>query len=59
MPLTKPFGNLRTGKILVARDRWMQTYDYSRPVRETEFTALQGAVDRMAETIVEQLESNW
>ncbi len=51
--------DLRTGKILVKRDRWLVSYDYSRPVGETEYIALQGAVDRMAETIVEQLERDW
>ncbi len=51
--------DLRTGKILVKKDRWLATYDYSRPVGETEYIALQGAVDRMAETIVEQLERDW
>lgn len=51
--------DLRTGKILVNRDRWLQTYDFSRPVGETEWTGIEGAVDRMAETIVEQLEAEW
>jgi hypothetical protein len=51
--------DLRTGKILVNRDRWTQTFDYSRPVGQTEWMGIQGAVDRMAETIVEQLESDW
>ena len=51
--------DLRTGKILVNRDKWIQSVDYVRPVGETEFTALQGAVNRIAETIVEQLESQW
>ncbi len=51
--------DLRTGKILVKKDKWLQSYDYARPVGETEYTALQGAVDRMAETIVEQLETDW
>jgi len=40
-------------------DRWLQSYDYARPVCETEWDAIQGAVDRMAETIVEQMESDW
>lgn len=51
--------DLRSGKILVNRDRWVQTYDFSRPVGETEWTGIEGAVDRMAETIVEQLEAEW
>lgn len=51
--------DLRNGVILVDRPHWLQTFDYARPVRETEWTALQGAVDRMAETIVEQMEVDW
>jgi len=51
--------DLRTGQILVNRERWLQTYDFSRPVGETEWTGIQGAVDRMAETIVEQMECDW
>jgi len=51
--------DLRTGKVLVKRDRWIQSFDYARPVKETEFIALQGAIDRMAETIVEQMEADW
>jgi hypothetical protein len=51
--------DLRTGKILVQKDRWLQSYDYAKPVCETEWDAIQGAVDRMAETIVEQMESDW
>lgn len=51
--------DLRTGRILVNRERWTQTFDFSRPVGETEWTGLQGAIDRMAETIVEQLECDW
>jgi len=51
--------DLRTGKILVNRDRWLQTYDYSRFTSENEWTGIQGAVDRMAETIVEQMEADW
>jgi len=51
--------DLRTGRILVKKDRWLQTYDYARPVGESEWTGLQGAVDRMSETIVEQMEAEW
>ena len=51
--------DLRSGKILVSKDRWLQSYDFSRPVGESEITGIQGAVDRMAETIVEQLEEDW
>jgi len=51
--------DLRSGKILVKRDHWLQTYDYSRPAGENEWIGLQGVVDRIAETIVEQLEEDW
>ena len=51
--------DLRTGRIIVEKDRWLQTFDYSVPVGENDQIALQGAVDRMAETIVEQMESDW
>lgn len=51
--------DVRSGEILVKRDRWLQTFDYARPVGESEPVGLQGAVDRMAETIVEQMEADW
>lgn len=51
--------DMRTGKILLERKRWLQTYDYALPVGETEATALQGVIDRMAERIVEQMEQEW
>ncbi len=51
--------DVRTGELLVSRQRWLQTYDYSRPVGEREFDAINGAVDRMAETIVEQMMADW
>jgi hypothetical protein len=51
--------DLRTGEVIVQKDRWLQTYDYSKPVGENEEIALEGAVDRMAETIVEQMEQDW
>jgi hypothetical protein len=51
--------DLRTGKILVERKRWLQTFDYSRPVGENEAIALTGVVDRMAKRIVDQMEAEW
>jgi hypothetical protein len=51
--------DLRTGKILVNRSRWLQTSEFSQPVGETEWNGLQSAVDRIAETLVEQLEEEW
>jgi hypothetical protein len=51
--------DLRSGEVLVQKDRWLQTYDWSAPVGENQEIAIQGAVDRMAETIVEQMERDW
>ena len=51
--------DLRSGDILVERQRWLQTCDYSPLVGETDFDGLNGAVDRMAETIVEQMMTDW
>ncbi len=51
--------DLRTGEVLVKRDRFAASYDYSTVVGEPEFTGLQGAIDRIAERIVEQLEADW
>jgi hypothetical protein len=51
--------DLRTGQILVQRDRWLQTVTFSQPVGENEWTGLQRAVDRISETLVEQLEEEW
>jgi len=51
--------DLRTGEVLVQKDRWLQTYDWSAAVGENQELAIQGAVDRMAETIVEQMERDW
>jgi len=51
--------DLRSGKILMERERWLQAFDYARPVGEREFDARQGAIDRMAERIVEQMETDW
>ena len=52
--------DLRTGEVLVDRPRFVQTVDYIRPVGEDFYHAMQRACDRMAERIVEELESdNW
>lgn len=51
--------DMRNGKVLLERKRWLQTFDYARPVGEQEFDALHGAIDRMAERIVEQMETDW
>lgn len=52
--------DLRTGEVLVDHPRFVQTVDYIRPVGEDFYHAMQRACDRMAERIVEELESdNW
>lgn len=52
--------DLRTGEVLVNHPRFVQTVDYIRPVGEDFYHAMQRACDRMAERIVEQMESdNW
>ncbi len=52
--------DLRTGEILLDRPRFVQTVDYIRPVGEDFYHAMQRASDRMAERIVEAMESeNW
>ncbi len=50
--------DMRSGKVLVKRDRWVQSFEYVRPVKETEFIGLESAINRMAESIVEQMEQN-
>lgn len=51
--------DLRTGKILVERDRFVQQVDYIRPVGEDFYLASQKGMDRLAERIVEQMEDAW
>ncbi len=51
--------DMRSGKVLVKRDRWVQSFEYVRPVKETEFIGLESAINRMAESIVEQMEQDW
>jgi hypothetical protein len=50
--------DLRTGEILVDRPRIVQTVDYIRPVGEGFHHAMQRAMDRLAERIVETMESD-
>ncbi len=50
--------DLRTGEILVDRPRFVQTVDYIRPVGEDVYHAQQRIADRMAERIVEEMESD-
>ncbi|MBX3396374.1 MAG: hypothetical protein KF841_13505 [Phycisphaerae bacterium] len=52
--------DLRTGEVLVDHPRFVQTVDYIRPLGEDFYHAMQRACDRMAERIVEEMESdNW
>ncbi len=51
--------DLRTGEILIDRPSFVQTVDYIRPVGEDFYHASQRAMDRFAERIVEQMESEW
>ena len=47
--------DLRTGEVLLDRPRFVQTVDYIRPLGEDFYHAMQRAMDRMAERIVEQM----
>ncbi|MCK6485355.1 MAG: hypothetical protein HUU22_02860 [Phycisphaerae bacterium] len=51
--------NLRTGRTLVERPNFIQTVDYVRPLGEDFYDASQEAMDKIAERIVEQMESEW
>ncbi len=50
--------DLRTGEVLVDRPRFVHTVDYIRPVGEGFYHAMQRDVDRMAESIVELMETD-
>lgn len=51
--------DLRTGKILVERQRFVSTASYIPPVGETFATGMVRGLDRLAEEIVETMESAW
>lgn len=51
--------DLRSGEVLMDRPRFVQAVDYIRPVGEDFHHASQRAMDRLAERIVEQMESEW
>jgi hypothetical protein len=51
--------DLRTGEVLMDRPRFVQTVDYVKPLGEDFYHASQRAMDRLAERIVEQMESDW
>ena len=50
--------DLRTGEVLVDRPNFVQSVDYIRPLHEDFYHASERAMDRMAERIVEQMESD-
>lgn len=50
--------DLRTGEVLLNRPRYVQTVDYIRPLGEDFYHAMQRAMDRMAERIVEEMYSD-
>ncbi|MFQ5429640.1 MAG: LPS assembly lipoprotein LptE [Phycisphaerae bacterium] len=50
--------DLRTGEILARNPRFVQTVDYVRPLGEGFFHAMQRDMDRLAERIVEQMETD-
>ena len=50
--------DLRSGEVLRKRPRFVQTVDYIRPLGEDFHHAMQRAVDRMAEAIVEVMETD-
>lgn len=50
--------DLRTGEVLVDRPNFVQTVDYIRPLNEDFYHASQRNMDRLAERIVEQMESD-
>lgn len=51
--------NLRTGRTIVERSNFIQTVDYVRPLGEDFYDASQESMDKIAERIVEQMESEW
>lgn len=51
--------DLRTGEVLLDRPNFVQTVDYVRPLNEDFYHASQKGIDRMAERIVEEMQSEW
>jgi len=50
--------DLRTGEVLVDRPNFVQTVDYVPPLNEDFYHASQRSMDRLAERIVEQMETD-
>ncbi len=51
--------DLRTGKVLVERDRFPFTTTYIRPVGESFFDSTVRGLDGLSEIMVESMESSW
>jgi hypothetical protein len=51
--------DMRTGRILVERPRFLTTVTYVRPTEESVFNARDDAVNRLARRIVEEMETPW
>lgn len=51
--------NVRTGEILVERDRFVYQTSYIPPVGETFYTGMTRGLEGLAEHIVESLERTW
>jgi len=51
--------DLRTGEILVERPRFVQTVEYIPPLGERFFEGNERAIDKLAERIVEEMETDW
>ncbi len=51
--------DLRTGRILVERERFVHSVEYLPPVGETFAKGMVRGLDGLAETIVETMESSW
>ena len=51
--------DLRNGEVLLDRPNFVQTVDYIRPVGEDFYHASQKGIDRLAERIVEEMQSEW
>ena len=51
--------DLRTGRVLVERERFIYSVEYIPPVGETFAKGMVRGLDRMAESIVETMETAW
>jgi hypothetical protein len=52
--------DLRTGEVLLDRPNYVQTVDYIRPVGEDFYHAMQRAMDRLSERMIEEMQrTDW